>query len=234
MGIVDILIIIFILSFGILGSKRGFFKQTVTTVGSILVFVLAYYFKDGVANFLTFNLPFFNFKGEMLGLTSLNIIMYQLIAFLLMVLIFSGILAVIIKITGIFEKILRLTIVLGIPSKLLGFILGLVEGYVITYIILFILMLPILKIDIIDNSSFARPILKSSPVISNIVGTTKDTCLSIYDLVNDYSKDKDKDKFNKEAIRIMLSNNMITKSYVEELINKGKLDKSYGGLLWYM
>ena len=32
----------------------------------------------------------------------------------------------------------------------------------------------------------------------------------------------------------MLSNNMITKSYVEELINKGKLDKSYGGLLWYM
>ena len=234
MGIVDILIIIFILSFGILGSKRGFFKQTVTTVGSILVFVLAYYFKDGVANFLTFNLPFFNFKGEILGLTSLNIIMYQLIAFLLMVLIFSGILAVIIKITGIFEKILRLTIVLGIPSKILGFILGLVEGYVITYIILFILMLPILKVDIIDNSSFARPILKSSPVISNIVGTTKDTCLSIYDLVNDYSKDKDKDKFNKEAIRIMLSNNMITKSYVEELINKGKLDKSYGGLLWYM
>ena len=231
MGIVDILILIFILSFGILGSKRGFFKQTVTTVGSILVFVLAYYFKDGVANFLTFNLPFFNFKGEILGLTSLNIIMYQLIAFLLMVLIFSGILAVIIKITGIFEKILRLTIVLGIPSKILGFILGLVEGYVITYIILFILMLPILKIDIIDNSSFARPILKSSPVISNIVGTTKDTCLSIYDLVNDYSKDKDKDKFNKEAIRIMLSNNMITKSYVEELINKGKLDKSYGGLL---
>lgn len=231
MGIVDILIIIFILSFGILGSKRGFFKQTVTTVGSILVFVLAYYFKDGVANFLTFNLPFFNFKGEILGLTSLNIIMYQLIAFLLMVLIFSGILAVIIKITGIFEKILRLTIVLGIPSKILGFILGLVEGYVITYIILFILMLPILKIDIIDNSSFARPILKSSPVISNIVGTTKDTCLSIYDLVNDYSKDKDKDKFNKEAIRIMLSNNMITKYYVEELINKGKLDKSYGGLL---
>lgn len=234
MGIVDILIIIFILSFGVLGSKRGFFKQTVTTVGSILVFVLAYYFKDGVANFLTFNLPFFNFKGEILGLTSLNIIMYQLIAFLLMVLIFSGILAVIIKITGIFEKILRLTIVLGIPSKILGFILGLVEGYVITYIILFILMLPILKIDIINNSSFARPILKSSPVISNIVGTTKDTCLSIYDLVNDYSKDKDKDKFNKEAIRIMLSNNMITKSYVEELINKGKLDKSYGGLLWYM
>lgn len=234
MGIVDILIIIFILSFGILGSKRGFFKQTVTTVGSILVFVLAYYFKDGVANFLTFNLPFFNFKGEILGLTSLNIIMYQLIAFLLMVLIFSGILAVIIKITGIFEKILRLTIVLGIPSKILGFILGLVEGYVITYIILFILMLPILKIDIINTSSFARPILKSSPVISNIVGTTKDTCLSIYDLVNDYSKDKDKDKFNKEAIRIMLSNNMITKSYVEELINKGKLDKSYGGLLWYM
>lgn len=231
MGIVDILIIIFILSFGILGSKRGFFKQTVTTVGSILVFVLAYYFKDGVANLLTFNLPFFNFKGEILGLTSLNIIMYQLIAFLLMVLIFSSILAVIIKITGIFEKILRLTIVLGIPSKILGFILGLVEGYIITYIILFILMLPILKIDIIDNSSFARPILKSSPVISNIVGTTKDTCLSIYDLVNDYSKDKDKDKFNKEAIRIMLSNNMITKSYVEELINKGKLDKSYGGLL---
>ena len=35
---------------------------------------------------------------------------------------FSSILAVVIKVTGCFEKFLNMTIILGIPSKILGFV----------------------------------------------------------------------------------------------------------------
>ena len=42
MNAVDIIIILFILLFGITGLKRGFFKETVLCIGTILVFILAY------------------------------------------------------------------------------------------------------------------------------------------------------------------------------------------------
>ena len=41
-GIVDAFIIGIILIFGISGLKNGFFKQTVITIGTILLFVVSY------------------------------------------------------------------------------------------------------------------------------------------------------------------------------------------------
>ena len=78
-GIVDAFIIGIILIFGVGGLKNGFFKQTVITIGTILLFVVSYYLKDFVADFLSYNLPFFDFGGDMMGLVSLNIIMYNLL-----------------------------------------------------------------------------------------------------------------------------------------------------------
>ena len=138
MSIIDILVVILILICGVVGFKRGVFKQAVVTIGTVLVFVLSYHFKDYLANFFSYNLPFFNFTGEFAGLSSINIIMYQMIAFLIMFAFFGTILAVLIKITGIFEKILKFTIVLGIPSKILGLLLGLVEGYIVAFVFLFV------------------------------------------------------------------------------------------------
>lgn len=226
MGIVDIFIIILILICGGIGFKRGVFKQAVITIGTILVFILSYYFKDYLADFFSFNLPFFKFIGDFQGVSTINIIMYQMLAFLIMFALFSSILAILIKVTGIFEKILRFTIILGIPSKILGLILGLVEGYVITFILLFVLSQPAFKIDIINNSNFSNTILNSSPILSDIVSDTRDTVIEIYELGKDYVIDKDADKFNKNSIDIMLKNNIITKEYVEKLIKKDKINIS--------
>ena len=52
MNIVDIIIIIFILLSGIVGLKRGVFKELVFCVGTILVFYLAFKFKDPLGKFL--------------------------------------------------------------------------------------------------------------------------------------------------------------------------------------
>lgn len=231
MSIIDILVVILILICGVVGFKRGVFKQAVVTIGTILVFVLSYHFKDYLANFFSYNLPFFNFTGEFAGLSSINIIMYQMIAFLIMFAFFGTILAVLIKITGIFEKILKFTIVLGIPSKILGLLLGLVEGYIVAFVFLFVITQPALKINLIEDSKFTNVILNSSPVLSNIVEDTENTIIEVYDLGKDYLVDKDADKFNRNSIDIMLKNKIITKEYVKKLIDKNKIKVNLDDIL---
>ena len=40
--------------------------------------------------------------------------------------------ALVVKISGLVEKLLKVTVVLRLPSKVLGFFVGLLEGYVLT------------------------------------------------------------------------------------------------------
>ena len=223
-GIVDAFIIGIILIFGVGGLKNGFFKQTVITIGTILLFVVSYYLKDFVADFLSYNLPFFDFGGDMTGLVSLNIIMYQLIGFILVFVVLSVIFGIIVKITGIFEKILKFTIILGIPSKILGFLLGLVEGYVVVFIALFFLHQPIVDVKVLGESKFMNPILSSSPVLSNVVSDTNDVISEVYVLVDDYLKDKDVHKFNVKSIDTMLKYKVIDVDYMDKLIEKDKIN----------
>ncbi len=223
-GIVDAFIIGIILIFGVGGLKNGFFKQTVITIGTILLFVVSYYLKDFVADFLSYNLPFFDFGGDMMGLVSLNIIMYQLIGFILVFVVLSVIFGIIVKITGIFEKILKFTIILGIPSKILGFLLGLVEGYVVVFIALFFLHQPIVDVKVLGESKFMNPILSSSPVLSNVVSDTNDVIDEVYVLVDDYLKDKDVHKFNVKSIDTMLKYKVIDVDYMDKLIEKDKIN----------
>ena len=82
MIVIDILIILLIILFGVYGYKTGFVKTVVDTVGLILVFVFAYLFKDPIAEWMSYNLPFFGFWGSFKGITILNVIIYQLIALL--------------------------------------------------------------------------------------------------------------------------------------------------------
>lgn len=223
-GIVDAFIIGIILIFGVGGLKNGFFKQTVITIGTILLFVVSYYLKDFVADFLSYNLPFFDFGGDMMGLVSLNIIMYQLIGFILVFVVLSIVFGIIVKITGIFEKILKFTIILGIPSKILGFLLGLVEGYVVVFIALFFLHQPIVDVKVLGESKFMNPILSSSPVLSNVVSDTNDVISEVYVLVDDYLKDKDVHKFNVKSIDTMLKYKVIDVDYIDKLIEKDKIN----------
>lgn len=223
MNIIDVCIISLILLCGVTGLKHGFFKQTVITVGTILVFVLAYLTKDYLANFLSYNLPFFDFMGPFQGLSTVNIIMYQMVSFLIMTILYSIILGVLIKITNVFEKILNLTIILGIPSKILGFILGIIEGYVLVFIALFFLSQPAVDIDIVNNSKLMPKMLQDSLGLSKIVAPTTNTIFEMYDIVDDYNTNKDKNDFNYRAVDIMLKNKMIKVGYVEKLVKKEKI-----------
>ena len=224
--IVDAAIFVIIVLFGMVGVKNGFFKQVVLTIGTILVFVLAYYFKDPLANFFSYNLPFFDYVGPFQGLETVNIILYQMLAFLIMIVVLSGVLGIILKITNVFETLLKITIIGGGISKILGLIVGLIEGYVIVFIVLFFLSQPAVSIDVLGRSNLAKKIVGSSPGLSNIVVNTNKSVEEMYVLVDTYGKDKNKDKFNRDAIEIMLKNKIITVPYVEKLQEKNKIQTS--------
>src|SRR5574344_615349 len=106
-NVIDIAIILFLIMSGIIGFKRGILRQGIGAIGTILIFILAWNLKNPIGNFLSLNLPFFSFGGIFKGVTSLNIILYQLIAFLIVIAILEIIFNVILNITGIIEKILK-------------------------------------------------------------------------------------------------------------------------------
>lgn len=224
MNIVDAIIILLILACGVTGFKRGVLKQTVSTVGFIIVVILAFYLKNPIAEFLSLHLPFFTFGGNLANVASINIILYQLISFILVIMVLEVVLSILIKVTGVIEKILKFTIILGIPSKVLGFIVGIVEGFIISFIILFFLRQPGFNLKIFDGSKLTNPILNSTPVLSNVAAGFVDTFNDLYELGNDYYEQKlDENTLNLKSIDVMLEHKIITPNYVIKLVDAKKI-----------
>ena len=219
-NIVDIIIIIFILLCGVVGYKRGVFKQLVLCVGLILIFYLAYKFKDPVGEFFLLRLPIFDFPNLFIGVITLNIIVYQTLAFVLVLAVLLFIFDFILSITGLFEKLLRITIILGIPSKILGFIGGLIEGYVIAFVILFFLTQPAFSFQFFQDSNLSQKILTSSPVLTDITKDTVEVVKEIYALKDE----KDTKALNQKSLDIMLEHGMVTYDTAKKLSDEGKIN----------
>lgn len=226
MNVIDVAVVLLILCAGVVGLKRGVFKELVMTVGLLIVYVLAFKLKDPIADWLSMNLPFFNFGGVMEGATCLNILLYQAIAFIIVFAVLMLIFNVILSITGIFEKVLKFTIILGIPSKILGFIVGLIEGYIVMFMVLFVLNLPFLRVDVVEQSKLREPILNSSFVLSNVANSTNNAISDIYKLEKNFIDNKNIDYFNNETVRILLKYDVVDREYIDKLISSGKIDVS--------
>ena len=223
LNIVDaVIIIVFIL--GILaGMRRGFFRETVFLVGVVLVLIISYKLRVPISTFLYKHLPFFGFKGVFSGVSVLNILIYEIIAFLVVFAILYFLLRVLIKVTGIIEKILKFTIILGFFSKILGGIVGFIEGYIIVFILLFIFNQPFINIGGMEESYLVPRILHNSPVLSDATKNTQKVMDEIDKLSKSY-KDKSSKEFNKEAIEVFIKYDIISEENVEYLREKGKLD----------
>ena len=223
-NIVDVLIILIILLSGVNGYHRGVIKQVVSTVGLLLIIALAFYFKNPLAEFLSFNLPFFKFWGSFSGLTSLNIIFYQLISFMIIFSVLEVVLKFSIKISGLIEKILKYTIILGIPSKILGFVVGVVEGFIVVFVALFFLKQPAFHITQLENSKLADTILNSTPILSGISSDMVEAIDDVYKVIEKYQdEDRNNEKLNLETIDVMLKHKVITPDYVIKLVDIGKI-----------
>ena len=224
MTIVDAIVILFLLLGAVLGFKKGAIRSLVGLVGTIAVVVIAYYLKNPVAELLYNFVPFFDFSGSWQGLVTLNILLYEGIAYVLVFVILYGILSLILKLTGIIEKVLTMTIILGIPSKIIGAILGFLEAVVFSFIILFVLLQFNGSHTWIKESSVAMSILDKTPLIGTMVSDTYDAILEISDLDEKYKDTNDLDAYNGEILSIMLKYHVITPESARKLIEDDKLN----------
>ena len=224
MSIVDLIIIIFILFGAVLGFKRGFTKSLVSALGFIATIVLAFLLKNPVSVMLYENLPFFKFGGVLKGVTVLNIALYEILAFIIVLAILSIVLKLLLFATSIFEKVLNATIILGIPSKILGAIVGAIEFFVIVFATLYVLSLPVINVDIVNESKFKDKILNNTPILSGFVDDSMkviEEFTSIKDKYNDNNSNAE--QFNKEVLDLFLKYDVVKVESIDKLIEKDKL-----------
>ena len=225
MNIVDILIIIFILLGASIGFKQGFTKSLVSFVGIIVVIIFAYLLKNPVSEFLMSIGPFFNFGGIIKGVTVLNIAVYEIIAFILVFTILMIVLRVLLLATGILETILKFTIVLGIPSKILGVVVGALKNYVIVFFVLYLLSMPnFVDVGFIKESNFREPILRNTPFLSGIADSSLKVLDEFKGLSDKYTNVENSNEFNLETLDLFLKYKVVTVDTVKKLDDSGKIN----------
>ena len=220
MGIIDIIIIGVLAAFALLGFKRGVFQSLVAFVGFLAVIAISYWLKNYLGDFLVLNLPFSNYTFIPGGSVVLNVITYQSIAFIIMLVILGLAYKILLIVTGIFEKLLKITIILGIPSKLLGLVFGVLEGFVVVYMVLFFLSQPYMRIDILESSNFAKTILKDTPILSGFANDT----FEIVNEINDTFKNNGDDNFDIKLTDLILNRNITSVDVMQKLVDDKKIE----------
>lgn len=225
MNILDIVIALVLIMSAIIGFKRGAIKEVVSLVGIIIVFILAFSLKGVLGNVLCKWLPFFNFAGNLEGVTVLNILLYQLIAFLIIYSLLFSVYMIVVKISGIVQKIVHMTVILWLPSKLIGAVVAFTTGYVMVFVVLLALLIPLKDTDIFKNSKFANYIVYDTPILASSSANISTSINEIYELGEDLSKgDISKNEANVKTMDILLKYKVVSAETARELVVLDKLD----------
>jgi len=219
-NLVDVIIIIS-LGFGaVLGFKRGAIRTGVSFIGLVIAIFLANILRQPVATFMFEHLPFFDFFGAFKGASVLNILFYEVIAFFLVFAILLVGVRLLSFVANTIEKALDFTIVLGIPSKIVGIVVGFIETYIYVFIILYVLALPMFNLGFIHDVKLGNKVLNNTPILTNTVGSYLDAFQDVYDLRN---KNLNEEQYNRESLDILLKYEVTSVESVEKLIENGKL-----------
>ena len=225
MNILDIVIALVLIMSAIIGFKRGAIKEVVSLVGIIIVFILAFSLKGVLGNVLCKWLPFFNFAGNLEGVTVLNILLYQLIAFLIVYSLLFSVYMIIVKISGVVQKIVHMTVILWLPSKLIGAVVAFITGYVMVFVVLLALLIPLKDTDIFKNSKFANYIVYDTPILASSSENISTSINEIYELGENLSKgDISKNEANVKTMDILLKYKVVSAETARELVVLDKLD----------
>ena len=228
MNVVDVIIIALLILGGVAGFKAGVIKKLTDFIGMFVVIILAFYLKNYISVIMYENLAFFNFFGLINGIDALNILLYEVIAFLVIFIALLFVLKVVLMLTGLVEKILKATVILSIPSKLLGIVVGVIEMYVYLFLILVIVSLPIFDSSFLKDSKMNNFILNNTPVLSGVSGEIIDIYGDVYNII-DNRKNKTNEQLNEEILKVLIDKKVVTKESAKKLVDKNKIhinDKS--------
>lgn len=225
MNILDVAIILGLAMSAIIGFKRGAIKEIVSLIGIIVVFIIAFSFKGVLGNVLCKWLPFFNFAGNLEGVTVLNILLYQLIAFIIIYSLLFSIYMIVVKISGIVQKIVHMTIILWLPSKLIGAVVAFVTGYVMVFVVLLALLIPLKDTSVFTESRLANFIVYKSPILASSSKNISTSINEVYKLGEDLSLGNiSKNEANVKTMDVLLKYKVVSPKTARQLIVLDKLD----------
>ncbi len=222
-AIVNIVLILIIVAEVISGYKKGFFESGVRLIGLIVAVIGAYLLKNPISVFMYTHLPFFKFKGLFSGVSILNILVYEAIAFLLVFIVLKIIINIVAKITGLVDRILSLIFLMGIPGRILGALVGFIKAIVILYFAIFVFKIGCNMFGFEIKESLADDIV-NMPVLKETFGDSLESLNEITALAKDYEDTKDKEEFNNKAVKILLKYDVITEENLQILIDSGKIN----------
>lgn len=229
MNILDIIIVLILIMCAIVGFKRGAIKEIVSLVGIILVFVISFSLKGVLGNLLCKFLPFFDFAGSIEGLTVLNILLYQLIAFLIIYSLLYSVYMIVVKLSGVVQKLVHMTVVLWLPSKVIGAIVAALTGYIVIFAILLVLLIPLKNSSLFAESSIANYIIYESPVLSSSAEGISSSINEVYQLGEDVSHKRiSVNEANLETMDILLKYDIVSPEVARDLVRLDKLDDVSG------
>ena len=213
--ILDIGIVLILIMFILIGLKNGVIKQTVSLIGLIVMFVVSYNFKGILGDFFCKICPFEVLPGEIGKITSLNIIIYEMLAFLIILFLLFLIFEIVMGITKVISKLVDATLILIIPSRILGAIVGFIEGYIVLFIILLFLMIPTSSLDGFKDSSLAPKIVYSSPILSEATKSLTKPTEEVMTLITKVNKKEISiEDANKRLLELELRYNIVSKKTV--------------------
>jgi len=221
MNIVDYIIIAILALCALKGFKNGLLPTIVSLVGTLLIFIVAFYIKQPISILLYENLPFLNFAGIFKGIIAINILFYEAIAYGITIIVLFIILGIIKKISVGLQKILNITLFLNLPSKIIGGVVGTVEGLLFCFLLLFVASVVNTTTNYVNESKYGSMILKSTPIISNVTSDLTNSTLEIYDIVVNNSNNVK--KANLESIDSLMKYNILSYESANKLVNDGKL-----------
>ena len=215
---IDFVIVVLLILGALFGLKKGIVKSVISLFGVVLVFIIAWNLKNPIVQILFTKLPFFNITSTT---SIMNIVIYELIAFLLIAIILLIILKLIMIFTGLIDKILSITKVMGFASKLLGMIFGFIEMYVLIFFVLFFLYNFTNIYKSIDNNTLALRMLNSTPILSTMVENERATFDEITSLKDNYKENDE--EYNKKVFETLIKYNVLKPKTAQELVNSGKV-----------
>ena len=224
--IIDFTLIMMLLFGALAGWKRGGITSIIYLIGTIIIFVSAFYLKNPVSRILYENMPFFKFAGIFRGLSSLNILIYEATAYIIVVLVLAIILGIILKVSKILDKLVNLTIILTLPNKLIGLVVGVVQYYIAIYFICFVLLqVPVVSIQL-RNSDIVKTMMHQTPVLSEVTNEMYNTYNDVYNICYLYEDSDQREEADYKILEILMSHDIIEPKSVITLKDQGKLNVS--------
>ena len=179
--------------------------------------------KGPLSIYLYTNLPFFDLGGFFEGLSVLNVIIYELIAFIILWVLFSIILGILAKVFKLEKLLMTIVAKLRLPNKILGGIFGFLEMYLFVYFFVLIAMF-FANFNNYDMDDRLASYVFKTPLLYETFSPTYGALEDIIEIADAYKNNNDKISLNEDAIDILIEYNILDQETVDLLVNNGKLD----------